>query len=194
MIYNASEKSYFILKRWGSLRKLHSQHLASSRPSEQSLTPSHTFLRGMQRPSPQRNWRGQAGDGQRATLDIICFRWVCKKKQKVKDELTALWGKGSVEQEKALVSEGFIRVEVKGQRRGENSLFAAVWYWITQSKNGAGQRQKNIIYFKRFFLLLSFSRVLHLYLLCFGLKFQAIIGGCFFLAWHSSEFQILHIQ
>lgn len=79
MIYNASGKSYFILKRWGSLRKLHSQHLASSRPSEQSLTPSHTFLRGMQRPSPQRNWRGQAGDGQRATLDIICFRWVCKK-------------------------------------------------------------------------------------------------------------------
>lgn len=44
----------------------------------------------------------------------------------MKDELTALWGKGSVEQEKALVSEGFIRVEVKGQRRGENSLFAAV--------------------------------------------------------------------
>lgn len=42
----------------------HLQHLASSRPSEQSFTPSHTLLRGMQRPSPQRNWRGQAGDRQ----------------------------------------------------------------------------------------------------------------------------------
>lgn len=36
-------------------------HLASSRPSEQSFTPSQTFLRGIQRPSPHRNWRGHAG-------------------------------------------------------------------------------------------------------------------------------------
>lgn len=44
------------------------QHLASSLPSEQSFTPSHTLLRGIQRPSPQRNWRGHAGDWQEGDL------------------------------------------------------------------------------------------------------------------------------
>lgn len=36
------------------------QHLASSRPSAQSFLPSQTLFRGTQRPSPQRNCRGQA--------------------------------------------------------------------------------------------------------------------------------------
>lgn len=50
------------------------QHLASSRPSEQSFTPSQTLLRGIQRPSPQRNWRGQAGDRQEGDLHVTPSR------------------------------------------------------------------------------------------------------------------------
>lgn len=40
--------------------------------------------------------------------------------------LTALWREGSVEQVEALVSQRFIRMEVEGERRGVDSLFAAV--------------------------------------------------------------------
>lgn len=47
------------------------QHLASSRPSEQSFAPSHTLLRGIQCPSAQRNWRGQAGDRQEGDLSYL---------------------------------------------------------------------------------------------------------------------------
>lgn len=45
---------------WCKLVGAHLQHFASSRPSEQSFSPSHTFLRGIQRPSPQRNCLGHA--------------------------------------------------------------------------------------------------------------------------------------
>lgn len=39
---------------------------------------------------------------------------------------TALWREGSVEQVEALVSDRFIRMEVKRKRRGVDSFFAAV--------------------------------------------------------------------
>lgn len=100
------------------------QHLASSRPSEQSFTPSHTLLRGIQRPSPQRNWRGQAGDRQEGDLHALARIIVLSKKFSFL--LTSLWREGSVEQVEALVSERFIRMEVEGERRGVDSLFAAV--------------------------------------------------------------------
>ena len=54
--------------------------------------------------------------------------------------LTALWREGSVEQVEALVSERFIRAEVKGQWRGVHSLPAAVWHRVTQSGEGAARR------------------------------------------------------
>ena len=68
-------------RKWGKCLHLVSQakdlqHLASSRPSEQSFTLSHTFLRGTQRPSPQRNCRGQAGDtGKRLKYTVQCKGW-----------------------------------------------------------------------------------------------------------------------
>ncbi len=80
------------------LRGTDLQHLASSRPSEQSFTPSQTLLRGIQRPSPQRNWRGQAGDRQEGDLHALsgitvlslAQMWICevkagskKKKKKI---------------------------------------------------------------------------------------------------------------
>lgn len=40
--------------------------------------------------------------------------------------LTSLRGEGSVEQVEALVSERFIGVKMKSERRGVDSLFAAV--------------------------------------------------------------------
>lgn len=44
--------------------------------------------------------------------------------------LTTLWRKGTVEQVEALVSQEFIWMEVEGERRGVDSLFAAVWHWV----------------------------------------------------------------
>lgn len=107
------------------------QHLASSRPSEQSFTPSHTLLRGIQCPSPQRNWRGQAGDRQEGDLHVtpsrpVIFYQIAVVEWKHQLLLTALWREGSVEQVEALVSQRFIRMEVEGERRGVDSLFAAV--------------------------------------------------------------------
>lgn len=67
-IYKSECSTGHVFDKIYNLQATDIQHLASSRPSEQSFTPSHTFLRGMQRPSPQRNWRGQAGDRQEACV------------------------------------------------------------------------------------------------------------------------------